>query len=437
MGASLVIAVLSFGAFAGTAAIVTKNQFSFAHTTSADEGEDEDEPEDEPEEEDDDNDQEKDQEKAKKEQEKAREKAKKEAEKARESSGKEDNEEDDDDNAVEDEDGDENEDENEDGDDDGMYQDRDKTLEKLQEKISEAEKHILEKQAEGVDVTAALASLAAVKAGIIQVGVLFDANDLDAVKALAKQLKKIAHFTEKDLEYAEKIDEEMATIEKRFGQVAKKIAMLAALGGETSVFEGQLASLRSDFSTLKASLAATPEVITRDTARAFEKRVKRLKSLIESAIFAYGGTDDDDDLFEDHEEDSDDLFEDLDDVAEIEDDDDNGVSGKVRKVAAEHKAAAQTLKKSLEDIKDRGGVATFLFGPDFSALDTLGAQVAAMNTRATALEAAAAQITDPSIKQILLTQADALRSEVLKLQSYITAEDDQFSIFGALLRLFR
>ena len=39
-GAALVIALLAFGAFAGAAALVTKNQFNFAAITSADEGED-------------------------------------------------------------------------------------------------------------------------------------------------------------------------------------------------------------------------------------------------------------------------------------------------------------------------------------------------------------------------------------------------------------
>lgn len=442
MGASLLITVLAFGAFAGAAAVVTQNQFSLAPTALADEGDDDGGDDEEDDSEDDNNDeekaQEKEKEKAKKEQEKEREKAKKESEKSRESSGKEDDGEDDDgvENENEDEDGSEDSDENE-SDDKGMFKDRDKTLEKLQEKIAEAEKHILEKQAEGVNVTAALARLAAAKAGLGQVGSAFDANDLAAAENLAKQIKKLAHFTEKDLEYAEKITEEMAKVEKRFGQVVRKIAVLEALGGDASAFKAQLASLRADFSVLKASIAADPSTITRDTEKAFEKKVKRLKSLVETAIFAYGGTDDDDDLFEDHEEYADDLSEDLDDVAEIEDGDDDGVSGKVRRVAAEHKAAVQTVKQSLEDIKDRSGLVKTLFGPDFSALDTLGEQVAAMNARATALDAAAAQVADPEIRQILLTQADALRSEVLKLQSYIAAEDDQFSIFGALLKLFR
>lgn len=328
-------------------------------------------------------------------------------------------------------DGDDNENDN-----NGMFKDRAKTLSKLQEEIAKTRENILKKQAEGADVTTALARLALAEAGLAQVGSSFDANDLETAKRLAKEIKKTAHFAEKDLQNAKKVAEEVAKVEKRFGQVDKKIASFESLGGDASAFKAQLASLRSDFSVLKASIAAAPGTITRDTVKAFEKRVKRLKSLVESSIFALGGTDDDD-LFEDHEEDSADLSEDLDDVAEIEDGDDNGVSGKVRKVAAEHKAASQAIKGSLEDIKGRDGIVRVIFGPDRSALDGLTAQIAAMNTRADALDAAALQITDLQVKQILVDQAAALRSEAAKLQAYITSEDNQFSIFGKLIKLFR
>ncbi|OGI30554.1 MAG: hypothetical protein A3G09_00465 [Candidatus Moranbacteria bacterium RIFCSPLOWO2_12_FULL_48_12] len=441
-GAALVIALLALGTFAGVAAIVTKNQFNFAAITSADEGEDdneaEDDGEDEDEDKDDDKDKEKEQEKAKKEQEKASEKAKKEAEKARESSNKEDDDEDADE--VEDEnksetDEDEadeaDEDENKGGDNEGMFKDRDKTLSKLQEEIDKARKNILEKQAEGADVTTALARLALAEAGLAQVGTSFDANDLATAKMLAKQIKKTAHFTEKDMEFSKKVAEEVAKVEKRFGQVEKKIAELEGLGGDAAAFKSQLATLRSDFSALKATIAAAPGTITRDTVKAFEKRVKRLKSLVESNIFALGGTDDDD-LFEDHEDDADDLSEGLDDVAEIEDGDDNGVSKKVRTIAAEHKAASKAIKKSLGDIEDRGGLAETLFGSDSDALDALNTEVVAMNTRAAALESASKRISDPDLRKILDDQIDTLKLETGKLQSFIASQSEIKGIFGWL-----
>lgn len=437
-GSALVIALLAFGAFVGAAALVSKSQFNFASITSADEGEDsgdsnDGDDEDKPEDEDKNDDSEdKAKEETKKKIERERESAKKQLERSNESSDddSEDSDIDDESNDV----GEVEEDDN--GDNNGMFKDRAKTLAKLQKEIDEARKNILEKQAEGADVTAALARLALAEAGLTQVGTSFDANNLAAVKMLAKQIKKTAHFTEKDMEFSKKVTEEMAKVEKRFGQVDKKISTLESLSGDASAFKAQFASLRSDFSVLKASLTATPGTVTRDVVRAFETRVKRLKSLIEGTIFALGGTDDDD-LFDDHEDDADDLSEDLNDVAEIEDGDDNGVSGKVRKVAVEHKAASKAIKESLEDINGRDGIARVVFGPDFNALDSLNAQITAMSARAATLEATSAQITDLQIRQILVDQAKALRSEVAKLQAYITAEDNQFSIFGKFLSLFR
>lgn len=463
-GSALVIALLSFGVFAGVAALVTKNQLNLTAVSLANDGEDgggdsgggddggDSQSSDSSSSGSNSESAKNAREAAKKQSERAREAAKQQSERIREAAKQRDevlknesdsNEVEDDNsdsedvsNQVEDDNSDSSLTDTENGDDKGMFKDRNKTLAKLQEEIAKAREKILEKQGEGVNATAALARLALAEVGLTQVGSSFDANDLEKAKLLAKQIKKETHFTEKDLEFSKKVAEESAKVEKRFGQVEKKISELESLGGSASSFKSQLATLRSDFSVLKATIATAPGTITRDMVKAFEKRVKRLKSLVESTIFALGGTDDDD-LFDDHKDDADDLFENLNDVAEIEDGDDNGVSGKVRKIAAEHKAATQEVENSLQGIKDRSGVAKVLFGPNFNALDSLTTQVTAMDTRAAALESASAQITDPEIKQILVDQAKALRSEVTKLQSYIAAEDNQFSIFGKFLSLFR
>lgn len=452
MTAALIL-LFGVGSFVGVANVYNDNHFgsSVAQGKDGEDSNDEEEDkEDEGDDKDDNEDNDDDTQKSesdKKKAEKAREDAKKQSERNREmnkqsleqSSGRGGNDDLEDENEDESSDELENEEEDELDDDksgsfSGMYKEKDKTLSKLQEELAETEKHIMEKKSEGADVTMALASLAAAKAGLDQVGAAFDTNNLEVAKALAKQIKKAAHFAAKDSEDAKHIGEELADVTKRFGQVEEKIAKLEAIGGDATSFKSQLTSLRADFATLQASVSAG--VVTRDTAKAFEKRVKRLKSAVETAIFALGGTDDDD-LFEDHEDDADELSDDLNDVAEIEDGDDNGVSGKLRKVALEHKSSVATVATTLGDIKRRDGFARTLLGPDFNALDRLNTEVTSMNTRAAAIESAAAQIADPEMKQILLNQATTLRSEVTKLQSYITAEDGQFSILGGLMKLFR
>lgn len=449
------ILLFGVGSFVGVANVYNDNHFGSSVAQGKD-GEDsgdddkDDEEDDKDDEEDDKDDDKQKSESDKKKSEKAREDAKKQAERTREinkksmeQSGRGGNDEVEDENEDESSDDledDEEDDEEDELDDDksgsfsGMYKEKDKTLSKLQEELMDAEEDIMKQQAKGADVTMALASLAAAKASIGQVGTAFDTNNLEMAKTLAKQIKKAAHFAEKDAKDAEHVAKELADVTKRFGQVEEKIAKLEAIGGDATSFKSQLASLRADFATLQASVSAG--VVTRDTAKAFEKRVKRLKSAVETAIFALGGTDDDD-LFEDHEDDANELSDDLNDVAEIEDGDDNGVSGKLRRVALEHKSSVATVATTLGDIKRRDGFARTLLGPDFNALDRLNTEVTSMNTRAAAIESAAAQIADPEMKQILLNQATTLRSEVTKLQSYITAEDGQFSILGGLMKLFR
>ncbi|MEI8096597.1 MAG: hypothetical protein WCG73_00610 [Candidatus Moraniibacteriota bacterium] len=437
---ALVVAVLSFGIFAGVASLITENR---SHITPVSYAKDEDSSSSESAK----KDSEKASESAKKNSEKSNEAAKKQSEQAREATkqqfektreankqqfeqareaGKQqaellregsklDNEE----NGVRN------------GENEGMFKDENKTMANLNEKLAEAEKHILEKQAEGVDVTKALATLALAKSKLAAVGTSFDANNLEAAKNLAKEIKKTAQFTEKDLEFAKDSAEATREVSKKFAEVTKKIAKLEALGGDASVYKTQLSSLQADFATLQGSGATTREAV-----KAFEKKAGRLKSLVERAIFALGGTENDD-LYADHERDSQDLEDDLNDVAEIEDGDSNGVSAKVKAIALEHKTAAQDIKKNLEDIQNRGGLEKLLLGADVNALDGLTEQTTAMNTRADALVKASEQIADPQIKQILVDRAAALRSEAEKLQTYVSSEGSGFSIFGKLLSLFR
>lgn len=434
--AALAIVIMSFGAFVALASIVTKNQSHITPVSLANDGEDSEDSSSK----DEDKSSEKAKEADKKKEENNRESVKKQAERQQEDTKKqlersnkdsEDNDSNDDSNKIGDDNKDTEDTKDVNGEDNGMFKDKNKTLADLNEKLAEAEKNILEKQAEGTDVTTALANLALAKSKLAGVNASFNANDLEAAKELAKEIKKTAHFTEKDMEFAKESNEAVGEVSHKIGEVNKKIASLEALGGDASAYKAQLASLQADFATLQSS-----GVTSRETVKAFEKKAGRLKSLVERAIFALGGTEDDD-LYADHEKDSQDLEDDLNDVAEIESGDDNGVAKEVKAVVLAHKLAAQDIKKNLEDIQNRGGLEKILLGADVNALDGLTAQATAMNTRADALITASDKITDPQIKQILVDRAAALRSEVAKLQAYISSEGSQFSIFGKLLSFFR
>ncbi len=314
----------------------------------------------------------------------------------------------------------------------GMYKDSGKTLAKLQENIAEAEKKILEKQAEGADVTTALANLALAKTQLTQVSASFGTNDYEMAKKLSKEIKKETLFSGKDLEFEKDVTESVREATKKISKVNQKIATLESLGGDASVFKAQVTSLSADLSTLQAS-----GTMTRETLKAIEKKAERMKNLVEQSIFALGGNEEDNDLYADHEKDANDLEEDLNDVAEIEDGDENGVAEEVKKIAREHRSSTAVIATSLGDIKNRSGFTKTVFGPDFNALESLTAQTTAMTTRADALTTVSTQVTDPDVKQILVDRAAALRSEASKLSAYVASEGNQFSIFGKFLSLFR
>lgn len=459
--ASLLVVLMAFGTFATATALVTKNQFSLAPTSLADDGEDDNE--DSKDDSEDDEDDNEDSSKAEKEKEKKSEEAKKRSERAREDAKKQfershkdanddasdeedDNEEgedvDDESDSEDDDANDDNDSEDDanevegddDGDDHGMFKDRTKTISKLSKDIAEAEKEILEKQAEGVDVTAALARLALAKAAISSVNGAFDASNLEEVKRLAKETKKLTHFArEDDLHDAKKVAEDAAKVAKRIAQIKKKLVELKALGGETSSFEAMLAEVEK-------SLAASEALIANGGADALsgfagleaaERRAKTIKSAIENAIFALGG-EEDDDFGDDHRSEVADFVKSLNDVADIEE---GGIGKQVRIVARAQKLSSDKVASLVDDAKSRGDLAKLLIGPKTDALDGIQDEIVANNVRIEILNRALAQVTDEDIKAILSEQIATLQQETTQLQSFVGSQSNTSSLLGWLSAL--
>jgi hypothetical protein len=463
LGTALLITVLSFGSFAGAVAVVTNNQFGFEPTTLAhgDEGDDGDSNSDGVNNNNDnsgDNNngdnqdsssksekerQKKAEEDTKKQDERARETAKKQFERSNDSfddksSDNNDSEDvnDSNDKNKEDSEGDVNEVDGEGGD-NAMFKDRDKTLSKLEEKIAEAEKEILEKQSEGADVTAALNRLALAKSALASIGSAFDAGDLESVKRLAQEAKKLTHFARgNDLHDAKKIAEDIAKVAKRIAQVNKKLAELKALGGETSSFETTLAEAEKMFAEAMVLIGnggtdATSGFVALDVV---ERRVKNIKHAVANAIFALGGEDDEFD--DDHRSEVADFVKSLNDVADIEE---GGIGKQVRTVARAQRLSADKVVSLMDDVKTRGGLVRFLFGPRKDGLDGIQEEIAANNARIAILNSVIAQINDADIKAILAKQVENLQQETTNLTSFVNGELDKSSLlawFGAFVPRF-
>lgn len=384
---ALLVAVLSFGGFIGAATIFSGNTSGLIPVSFAKDGEDDgDEDEDKDKDEDEDEDKEDDS-----------------------VSGRDDDDMDDDNN-------------------NGMYKDRAKTLSKLDKELAEAEKEILEKQAEGADVTAALARLAEAKAKAATVGGAFDSNDLEAAKQLSKEVKKLAHFARNDdLHDAKEVAEDVAKVAKRITQTNGKIALLEAVGGDSSPFKSTLASYESDLAALKVTISAGGYDLgmMEESLDALERKIKRLKSGIEGTIYALGGTDSE--LDDDLEDESDDIAEHLNDVADIEDD---SVGRAIRFIADDHKDATKKIGETVKEVDKRNPVLQALFGASDSDLSNLEQEIAANKTRTESLLKAAEAVEDQDMKSIILDQVEVLKAQTTKLQNFVEGQRDRLSLLG-------
>lgn len=444
--AAFVVALLSLGGFVAAATIVAGNHGPMTFMASADDGEDggdsnEDDDKDEDEDKDSDSGKkEKEKEKEKKKSEEVKKSAERERETERERSGSDSDESEDESDDMDDED--ESKDDSEDveddmdeeSDDNGMYRDRTKTMTKLAEKLAEAEKEILEKQAEGADVTAALARLAEAKAAAAAVSGAFDANDLEAVKDLAQEARKLTHFArEEDLHDAGKVAEDSAKAMKRIAQVEKKMAAFRALGGDTVSFEVALADVRAMYDEAKRliALGGTDLVAGLVKLEAAEERAKDLKDSLENAIFALGGGDDDFD--EEHEDEIDDIADGLDDVADIEDD---SVGQQVKMVAREQRQSAARVAAAVRSAEERSGLTEFLVGSKDGDIEDIQGEIAMNTARIAVLTRAAEQVADQDVKSMLEKQIAELKTETLQLQSFVDTKLKENGLFGWLLDLF-
>lgn len=311
-----------------------------------------------------------------------------------------------------------------------------KILAKLEKEIVEAEEEIAEKQGEGVVITAAQARIAETKTLLEAVKVALAAGDYAKAESLSKQVRKLAHFAkEKDLHDAKEVSKEMDKIAKRINQTYGKIALLESVGGNASTFRSTLASYEAELKAMQAKVAAGGlDVATLEGEQeVLERKVKRLKSSVESTLYALGNTDEEFD--DDIERETEFVVASLRSVAGIEGED--GEVGKtITTVAKEQEVSASRKSSTVAAIDKRNPVLQTLFGTDRDDIAQLETEVAANQARITALLKAANAIEDAEVKAILLEQVELLETETKKLDTFATAQKDRTGVFGWFFNLF-
>ncbi len=115
---------------------------------------------------------------------------------------------------------------------------------------------------------------------------------------------------------------------------------------------------------------------------------------------------------------------------------DGGIGAEVRAVAKSQEDSASTTVDAIAHMENRGSMMSFFLGTDWRNVGTLRSQIAKDTTDIGRLQAAIASTTDTGVKTSLETQVTALTAEQAKVQAFVDAHANSFSLFGWFTRLF-
>ncbi len=113
-----------------------------------------------------------------------------------------------------------------------------------------------------------------------------------------------------------------------------------------------------------------------------------------------------------------------------------GIGAEVREIAREQEESAATTTEAIKEIEDRGGFKTFLIGSDYKNIGKIRSELANTEKRIERLEAAVGKLPAGADKTELENQITALKQAQADLNEFVEENEDKFSLFGWMVRLF-
>jgi hypothetical protein len=127
------------------------------------------------------------------------------------------------------------------------------------------------------------------------------------------------------------------------------------------------------------------------------------------------------------------VTKELEDVADKTPED---VSTKVKEVAKEQEDAKDKVAKSIDAIKNRSAVKTFLIGTDYKNIGQLRSEMVKTDNQVKQLENVVTKITDPTDKTAIQDQIKVIQAQQQKINDFLKANEDKFSLLGWLVKFF-
>lgn len=113
-----------------------------------------------------------------------------------------------------------------------------------------------------------------------------------------------------------------------------------------------------------------------------------------------------------------------------------GIGEQVRVIAQQQNQSASTTAVALEKVENRGKIKTFLIGSDYKNLGALRSELVQTRNRIEQLTRLADKATSAD-KADLLQQIKNLQQEQTWIENFIKTNENKFSLFGWLVKLFQ
>ena len=113
-----------------------------------------------------------------------------------------------------------------------------------------------------------------------------------------------------------------------------------------------------------------------------------------------------------------------------------GIGEEVRKIAHEQDDGIATTTDAIDHVSGRNSLLTFLFGTDYKNLGHIRSSIATMENHLSQLDTLRDRATTDADKAEIDAQIAVLKPEQDKLDAFVKAKEDVFSLFGWFVKLF-
>jgi len=112
------------------------------------------------------------------------------------------------------------------------------------------------------------------------------------------------------------------------------------------------------------------------------------------------------------------------------------IGQQVKVIAQQQNQSVDTTVQAMEKVQTRSKIKTFLLGSDYKNLGALRSEMVQTRNRLEQLNKLMENVQNEGDRTELQNQIQTLEQEQVKIESFIKVQEDKFSLFGWLVKLF-